>query len=137
MAVEKNRERIVSRFFILPRKFYPTSLYLLLITDKRLILLSGARAFIKKQSSHPIMTKSVFNSEELDEVIKAREGSYPIDYKELSEIEVNTSPFKEETFGYFLKIATKKKETKWDLRLEDLENFRKTMQKLKVKYVEK
>lgn len=137
MAVEKNREKIVSRFFILPRKFYPTNLYLLLITDKRMILLSSARAFIKKQSSHPIMTKNVFNSEELDEIIKTREGSHQIDYEELSEIEVNTSPFKEETFGYFLKIATKKKKTKWDLRFEDLENFRKTMQKLKVKYIEK
>ncbi|WXG42067.1 MAG: hypothetical protein WED07_15110 [Candidatus Freyarchaeum deiterrae] len=137
MAVEKSIEKIVSRFFILPRKFYPTNLYLLLITDRRMILLSKARAFIKKQSSHPLMTKNVFNSEELNEIIKTREKSYQIGYEELLEIEVNTSPFKEETFGYFLKIATKKKETKWDLRLEDLENFRKTMQKLKVKYVEK
>nr|MDO8080911.1 hypothetical protein [Candidatus Freyarchaeota archaeon] len=137
MAVGENREKIVSRFFILPRKLYPTNLYLLIITDRRIILLSEARAFIKKQSSHLIMTKNIFNSEELDEIIKTREKSYQVDYEELSEIEVNTSPFKEETFGYFLKIATKKKKTKWDLRFEDLEDFRKTMQKLKVKYVEK
>jgi hypothetical protein len=138
MVIEnQNKEKIISRFFILPRKFYPTNLILLLVTDRRMIFLSKARGFIKKQSSDPIMAKSVFNSEELDEIIKTREKSFHIDYEELSEIEVNTSPFKEEAFGYLLKIATKKKETKWDLRFEDLEAFRKTMQKLEVKYVEK
>jgi hypothetical protein len=132
-----NKEKILSRFFILPRKFYPTSLVLLLLTDRRMIFLSGARGFIKKRYTDSVMTKSVFSGEELDKIIKTRESSFHIDYEELSKIELNTSPFKEETFGYLLKIATKKKETKWDLRFEDLQGFRKTMQKLKVKYVEK
>lgn len=132
-----DEEKLISRFFILPRKFYPTSLVLLLFTDRRMIFLSGARALIKKRNSEPIMTKSVFDGEFLNEIIKTREKSFQIRYEELSEIEVNTSPFKEEMFGYLLKIKTKKKENKWDLRFEDLENFRKTMQKLKIKYTEK
>lgn len=134
---QADKEKIISRFFILPRKFYPTSLVLLLVTDSRMIFLSGARGFIKKRYTDPVMTKSVFNGEELDEIIKTRKSSFHIDYDELSKIELNTSPFKEETFGYLLKIATKKKETKWDLRFEDLEGFRKTMQKLEIKYIEK
>ncbi|MFB0563624.1 MAG: hypothetical protein ACETWM_20680 [Candidatus Lokiarchaeia archaeon] len=132
-----NKEKIIARFFILPRKFYPTSLCLLLVTDRRMVFLSGARGLLKKRASEPVMTKSLFNSEELDGLIESRGNSFHFDLGEVSEVEVNTSPFKEETFGYYLKIATKKKKTKWDLRFEDLEDFRKIMKKLKVNYVEK
>lgn len=132
-----NKERIIARFFILPRRFYPTSLWLLVVTDRRMIFLTKGRDFIKKRASDSIMTQNAFNSDELDEIIEMNESNYHFDLGEVSEVEVNTSPFKEETFGYYLKIATKKKKTKWDLRFEDLENFRKIMKKVKVNYVEK
>ncbi len=132
-----DKEEIIARFFILPRRLYPTTLSLLLITDRRMIFLSKGRGYLKKRASEPIMTQSVFNREELDKIVEMHENNYCFELGEISGVEVNTSPFKEETFGYYLKIATKKKKTKWDLRFEDLEKFRETVKKLGVNYVEK
>jgi len=107
------------------------------VTDRRLIFLSKAREYIKKRASEPVMTRRVLESEELDKLVETRSGSYHVNLEDVSEVEVNTSPFKEETFGYYMKIAAKKKKTKWDLRFEDLEGFRKTMKKLGINYVER
>ncbi|MGQ9721619.1 MAG: hypothetical protein ACUVXA_09900 [Candidatus Jordarchaeum sp.] len=132
-----HKETIIARFFILPRRFFPTTLSLLLVTDRRMIFLSKGRGYLKKGASEPVMTQSVFNSEELDKIVEINESNYYFELGEVAEVELNTSPFREETFGYYLKITTKKKKTKWDLRFDDLEKFRETMKKLKLNYVEK
>lgn len=128
-------EKIQGILTAVPRRpRIPQIKYLFVVTNHRIILFRGLD--ILKNPPPEINPESqIINWKYVSKVVESIKGSYAIPLYEIKEIIVNTYWRRVTIYGYLMIIKTYDgKESKWNLKFEDLENLKNLMSELDIPF---